>query len=131
MNGFSAEGLIFDPFLVIVHLTMVSVTTDTTKQYLDPSENLQIVQLHPDEPSIHAIARRFAVSPRIVSRAWQRFQETGSYSRRAGQGHLRSLTHQQERYLLLVVWKNIMGSVKMSMTNPLGSASSNAVVPKV
>ncbi len=36
--------------------------------------------------SIRVIARRLSVSPSTVSRAWRRFQETGSYSRRAGQG---------------------------------------------
>ncbi len=51
--------------------------------------------------SIRAIARRFAVSPSTVSRVWRRFQETSSYSRRAGQGCRWSWTHQQDRYLLL------------------------------
>lgn len=38
-----------------------------------------------------AIVRWFAVSPNTVSRAWRRFQESESYSRRAGQGCRRSL----------------------------------------
>lgn len=38
-----------------------------------------------------AIVRWFAVSPNTVSRAWRRFQESESYSRRAGQGWRRSL----------------------------------------
>lgn len=36
-----------------------------------------------------------------ISGTGRRFQETGSYSRRTGQGCRRSLTHQQDRYLLL------------------------------
>lgn len=45
------------------------------------------------------IAKTFAVFPSTVSRAWKRFQ-SGSYSRRAGQGRRRSLSH-QDWYLLL------------------------------
>lgn len=36
--------------------------------------------------SVHVIARRFPVSPSTVLRLWKRFQETGSYSKSAGQG---------------------------------------------
>lgn len=38
-------------------------------------------------------ARRLAVSPSRVSGAWRRFQEAGSYSRRAGQARRRSNLH--------------------------------------
>ncbi len=66
-------------------MARVNVTTGSMRQYLDPTEVTQAVQLLQDGPSICAIVRRLAVSPSTVSRAWRRFQETGSYSRRAGQ----------------------------------------------
>ena len=47
-------------------------------------------------------ARRFWVSSSVISRAWWRFRETEQYSRRAGQGHRRATTHQQDRYLAFV-----------------------------
>ncbi len=69
-----------------------------------------------------AIVRRFAVSPSTVSRAWRRFQETGSYSRRAGQGHRRSLTHQQDWYLFLSGMRNRMSTAK-ALQNDLRQAT--------
>lgn len=92
-----------DCFSLVLHLARVSVTTGSMRRYLDPTKVAQAVQLLQDGASICAIARRFAVSPNTVSRACRRFQETGSYSRRAGQGSRRSLTHQQGLYLLLCV----------------------------
>ncbi len=86
--------LIFsDCFSLVLHLAMLSVTTGSMRRYLDPTEVAQTVQLLQDGISIRAIARMFAVSPSIVSRAWRarRVQEAGSYCRRAGQGRGRSL----------------------------------------
>uniref|UniRef100_A0A8C4SSF1 Transposase n=1 Tax=Erpetoichthys calabaricus TaxID=27687 RepID=A0A8C4SSF1_ERPCA len=91
---------------------MDSVTTGNMRRYLDTTEVAQVVQLLQDGTSIRTIARRFAVSPSTVSRAWRRFQETGSYSRRAGQGRRRSLTHQQDRHLLLWARRNRMSTAR-------------------
>ncbi|KAG2456868.1 TCB2 transposase, partial [Polypterus senegalus] len=91
---------------------MDSVTTVSMRRYLDTTEVAQVVQLLQDGTSIRTIARRFAVSPSTVSRAWRRFQETGSYSRRAGQGRRRSLTHQQDRHLLLWARRNRMSTAR-------------------
>ncbi|KAI4900535.1 hypothetical protein NFI96_006831 [Prochilodus magdalenae] len=82
----------------VLQLTWVSVTTSTMVRYLDPTEVAQVVQLLKDGTSICTIATRFAVSPSTVLRVRWRFQETGSYSRRAGQGCIRSLTPQQDQY---------------------------------
>uniref|UniRef100_A0A8C7DIH5 Transposase n=1 Tax=Oncorhynchus kisutch TaxID=8019 RepID=A0A8C7DIH5_ONCKI len=50
---------------------------------------------------MRAVARRFAVSVSLVSRAWRRYQETGQYIRRRGGGRRRATTQQQDRYLRL------------------------------
>lgn len=46
--------------------------------------------------SICAIATRFAVPSSTVSRAWRRFQETDSYSKRPGQSCRRSISHEHD-----------------------------------
>uniref|UniRef100_A0AAZ3QEH0 Transposase Tc1-like domain-containing protein n=1 Tax=Oncorhynchus tshawytscha TaxID=74940 RepID=A0AAZ3QEH0_ONCTS len=53
-----------------------------------------------DGTSMRAVARRFAVSVSVVSRAWRRYQETGQYIRRGG-GRRRATTQQQDHYLHL------------------------------
>ncbi|KAL0159637.1 hypothetical protein M9458_043362, partial [Cirrhinus mrigala] len=50
---------------------------------------------------MRAVARRFAVSVSVVSRAWRRYQETGQYIRRRGGGRRRATTQQQDHYLRL------------------------------
>ncbi|KAL0148043.1 hypothetical protein M9458_056658 [Cirrhinus mrigala] len=50
---------------------------------------------------MRAVARRFAVSVSVVSRAWRRYQETGQCIRRRGGGRRRATTQQQDRYLCL------------------------------
>ena len=54
---------------------------------LQPNQVAQVVQLLYDCTSISAVARRFAVSLSTVSSVWRRYQESTSYTRRAGQGH--------------------------------------------
>lgn len=69
---------------------------------------LHIFQLLQDDTSIRAFARRFAVSPSTVTRAWGKFQETSSYSVIAGHDCRRSLTHQHDWYLLIFARRNKM-----------------------
>uniref|UniRef100_A0A8C7SD56 Tc1-like transposase DDE domain-containing protein n=1 Tax=Oncorhynchus mykiss TaxID=8022 RepID=A0A8C7SD56_ONCMY len=71
------------------------------RRSLQPTQVAQIVRLIQDGTSMRAVARRFAVSVSVVSRAWRRYQETGQYIRTRGGGRRRATTQQQDRYLHL------------------------------
>ncbi len=103
--------LIFsDCFSIVLHLGSVSLLgawgyTWTLQRFHMPSKSSR------DGTSMRAIARRFAMCPSTVSRAWRRFQETGSYSRRAGQGH--------RRYIKLYIKGMVHPKMKiLSFTHP-------------
>ena len=66
-----------DSSLVLCSATVL-VTTGSMRRYLQPNQVSQVVQFLQD------VARRFAVSPSTVSRAWRRCQETDCYAKRAG-----------------------------------------------
>ncbi|KAI3372403.1 hypothetical protein L3Q82_022687, partial [Scortum barcoo] len=76
------------------------------RRSLQPTQVAQVVQLIQDGTSMRAVARRFAVSVSVVSRAWRRYQETGQYIRRRGGGRRRATTQQQDRYLCLCARRN-------------------------
>jgi transposase len=71
------------------------------RRSLQPTQVAQVVQFIQDGTSMRAVAKRFAVSVSVVSRAWRRYQETGQYIRRRGGGRRRATTQQQDRYLRL------------------------------
>lgn len=87
-------------YSLVLHLATVRVTTFSMRWYLDPTDVVEVIQLHISLPQ-----GRLGSSSKVWS-AWKRFQETGGCSRRAALGRKRSLTHQQDLYLLFCAIRN-------------------------
>ncbi|KAI4898136.1 hypothetical protein NFI96_015397, partial [Prochilodus magdalenae] len=69
-------------------------TRGSMRRTLQPTQVAQVVQLIQYGTSMRAMARKFAVSVSVVSRAWRCYQETGQYTRRHG-GRRRATTQQR------------------------------------
>ena len=82
------------------------------RRHLDPTEVARAVQLLEDGERVRVVARRFDVSPSVVSRLWTRYQETGQCIRRQGQDRSRMTTPRQDRYLVILSHRNRMRTAR-------------------
>jgi transposase len=65
---------------------------------LSEVEVARAVALLEDGRSMRFVANILNTSPSVICRLWHRYQITGSYSRRAGQGLKGKTSHQNDRY---------------------------------
>ena len=70
----------------------ILIFVGAARQHLDLPDVARAVQLLEDGERLRVVARRLDVSPSVVSRLWRRYQETGEYTRREGQGRSRMTT---------------------------------------
>ena len=89
---------------------------------LTPMSVATAVQLLEDGERARVVVRRFDVSPRLVNRLWTRYQETGQYTRRQGQGRSWMTTRRQDSYLV-VLYHRKRTSTSRSMEIDFGRAT--------
>ena len=92
--------VIFCTFLYLLEFV------EPVRRYLEDTEVARAIQMLSDGMRQRQVARRLGVSQSVVSRLWTRFQETGEYTRRSGQGRHRMTTRQNDRYLALLARRN-------------------------
>lgn len=69
-------------------------------RHLSENEVAQVIALLEDGRSQRYVANRFNVSRSVVARAWTRYQNTGLYQRRRGQGRRRMTSAREDRNIV-------------------------------
>ena len=62
-------------------------------------------RLETGQSQLH-VATKLDVTPSVVCNVWKQFQDTGSISRRPGQGRRRATMTNEDRYLALSAWRH-------------------------
>ena len=91
-------------FSILIFLFSVPCTA--VRRHLSSNEVARAVQMVEDGRTQRQAANALGVSQSVIGRAVQRYQETGQYTRRPGQGRPRSTTPGQDRYLRTLAARN-------------------------
>ena len=76
------------------------------RRELTAVEVARVVQILEEGHTQRYAAQQLGVSPSVINRAWNRYQQDGLYSRRPGQGRSCITTPQQDRYLWILARRN-------------------------
>ncbi|GFT70429.1 transposable element Tcb2 transposase [Trichonephila clavipes] len=79
------------------------MSTMSQQSHLTDLEAWRVVGRLEGDQTQAEVAQAIRVSQSVISRIWNRFLETGSASRRPGQGRRRATTPNEDRYLVLTV----------------------------
>lgn len=93
------------------------------RRHLEATDVARAIQLLEDGVRQVEVARRFAVSQSVVSRMWERYQQTGLYHDRSRSGRPRALTARQDQYLRISARRNRLnstGTLRNSLQNATG-----------
>lgn len=71
------------------------------RRHLDNASATRAVTMIEAGQSQRAVALQLGYSRRAIQNLWNRYQETGSVSRRRGSGRIRATTAQEDRYVRL------------------------------
>lgn len=94
---------------VLVQLFTLSALLATVwgvRRHLEATDVARAVQMIENGFTQREVAAVLDVSRSVVSRLWRRYQETGEFTRRPGQGRHRSTTPRQDRYLRTLALRN-------------------------
>ena len=87
------------------------------RRHLEATDVARAVQLLEDGVRQVEVARRFGITQSVVSRLWQRYQQTGRYHVRQRSGRPRVLTARQDQYLRVSARRNRMDSAITQRNN--------------
>jgi len=102
-----------------VGLYVLIYSCNGVRRNLNPTEVAMAVEMLLDGHSQREVARIVGVSQSVVARMWRRYQESGQFTRRPGQGRSRCTTDADDRYIRLL--RNRRGTVTRFQTH--GTAS--------
>lgn len=94
--------------LLLTNLWMV----DAVRRILREPEVARAVQLLEEGAVQRVVADRLGVARSVIARLWRRYQETGRYTRRPGQGRPRITTAREDRYLQLLATRNRLSTAR-------------------
>lgn len=81
-------------------------------RHLHKSDVVRAVTLLQEGWSIRAVAAELNVASSVVGRAWKRFNDTVTYTRRPGQGRKRKTSAREDRYVVNCALRRRIGTAE-------------------
>ncbi|GFX19741.1 transposable element Tcb2 transposase [Trichonephila clavipes] len=101
----------------------------SSRHHIDDSIRGRIIGKIEEGRKITDVAREFDIAHSVVSRLWKSFKTPGMYSRRHGEGRVRSTTPAEDRYIVLSAKRN-WRTTAQQVANQFLSASGKQISRK-